>query len=97
MATFWEKDGKVLTEEELQRMMESERPLTDEELGKATGGAREWEFGDLYQDDICKCGQSRFLVLGAFENHDSPGDSGNSQLGLVLKCVYCGLTIFRLA
>lgn len=39
MATFRDENGKILTKEELQRMMESARPLTDEELEQVSGGS----------------------------------------------------------
>lgn len=88
MATFRDKNGKILTREEIKRMGESSTPLTDEELEQATGGATNIQLWEGDSSVTCsKCGGDRFSIPQVFTRHDYQKTSV-----FWTKCEKCGHT-----
>lgn len=84
MATFRDENGKLLTGEELKQMMESARPLTDEELEQANGG---FQIGMGDWPNLCtNCHGDNFEVHEAKVH--------NEILRLWVTCKKCGTANF---
>lgn len=83
MATFRDESGKLLTGEEVRRMMESARPLTDEELEEASGGLRIAKDGRFITCPRCK-GED-FLLY-----QEKRWQYGDSESIFMMKCKKCG-------